>query len=105
MVSSLHRPYFILTSQILPTKVEFCINEWKTGTFVRQNLHEPTLKEKFTMHLKDLIKWDGIAPEVTKNIRQKIFDDLRFVRANPRAHLPPLLTSIFFTVRLRPQRT
>jgi len=61
------------------TEVEFCLDEWKTGTFVRQNLHEPSLKEKFSAHLKDVIKWDSIAPAVTKNIRQKIFDDLRYV--------------------------
>jgi len=61
------------------TKIEFCLNEWKTGIFVRQNLHEPSLKEKFSGHLKDVIKWDGLAPDVTKNIRQKIYDDLRYI--------------------------
>ena len=60
-------------------KIEFCLNEWKTGTFIRQKLHEPTLKDKFSGHLKDMIKWDSLTPEVTRNIRQKIFDDLRYV--------------------------
>ena len=61
-------------------KIEFCLNEWKTGTFVRQKLHEPSLKEKFSGHLDNVIKWDSLAPDVTKNIRQKIFDDLQCVR-------------------------
>lgn len=63
------------------TQTEFCLTEWKTGTFVSQKLPEPSLKETFSGHLKDVIRWDCLAPDVTKNIRQKIFDDLRCVQA------------------------
>ena len=60
-------------------KIESCLNKWKTGAFVCQKLHEPTLKDKFSGHLKDVIKWDSLTPEVTINIHQKIFDDLWYV--------------------------
>lgn len=68
------------------TKIEFCLNEWETGVFIRQKLHEPTINTSFSRHLKDVIKWDGLAPDVTKNIRQKIFTDLRCVNTTPQAH-------------------
>jgi hypothetical protein len=61
-------------------KIEFCLNEWKTGALVRQKLHEPTLRDKFSGYLKTAIQWDSLAPTVTKKIRQKIFDNLRYVR-------------------------
>ena len=59
------------------SEIKFCLSEWETGTFVSQKLHEPTLKEKFIRHLKDVVKWDSLLPNVTKKIRQKMFDDLR----------------------------
>ena len=75
-------------------KIEFCLNEWKTGVLVRQNLHEPILKEKYSGHLRDVLKWDGLEPVVTKNIRQKIFDDLRYAQVKFSIYLILLLTLI-----------
>jgi hypothetical protein len=66
------------------SQIEFCLDEWKTGVSVNQKLHEPNLKEKYSGHLKDVIKWDGLAPDVTQRIRRKFFDDLRYVRRCPR---------------------
>lgn len=83
------------------TKVEFCLTEWKTGTFAHQNLHESSLKERFSSHLKDMIKWDGLAPEVTKNICQKIFDDLRCVKMMH--HVYTLVSNTYPTVPSRAQ--
>ena len=75
-------------------KIEFCLGKWNTGVLVRQKLHEPSLKEKFAGHLRDVIKWDGIAPEVTKNIRQKIFANLRYAQVMLHIWLTQLLTPI-----------
>ena len=60
-------------------KIEFCLNEWKTGGFVSNKLQESSLKKKFSDHLQSVVSWDGLNPEVTRRIRQKIFNDLQYV--------------------------
>ena len=78
MVSSLHFRHLGLSSHVR-NKIEFCLNEWITGVFVSDKLQESSLKKKFSGHLKSVFSWDGLNPEVTRKIRQKIFDDLRWV--------------------------
>ena len=75
MVSSHYRcPVFASHAH---NKIEFCLNEWKTGAFVRDKLRESNLKKSFSDHLKTVFSWDGLNPEVTGRIRQKILNDLR----------------------------
>jgi len=57
-------------------KIEFCLNEWKTGMFVDDKLQESSLKKKFSDHLQSVVSWNELNPEVTKKIRQKIFNNL-----------------------------
>jgi hypothetical protein len=61
-------------------KIEFCLKEWETGVFVSKHLNEFDLKKDFSGHLKSVASWDSLVPEVTERIRQKIFDDLRYVQ-------------------------
>ena len=57
-------------------KIDFCLNEWKTGTLVSNKLQESNLKAKFSGYLKNAVSWKELNPKVTGKIRQKIFDDL-----------------------------
>jgi len=47
--------------------------------FVDDKLQESSLKKKFSDHLQSVVSWNELNPEVTKKIRQKIFNDLLYV--------------------------
>ena len=60
-------------------QIQFCLEEWQTGARVQVKLNESDLAVKYQGHLKVVEEWDNMVPEVTRNIRRKIYKDLRCV--------------------------
>lgn len=61
------------------SQIQFCLEEWQTGARVQAKLNESDLAIKYQGHLKVTEEWDNMVPEVTGNIRRKIYKDLRYV--------------------------
>jgi hypothetical protein len=78
MVSPMYHCYLSSVSHV-KNEIEFCLNEWKTGTFASDKLQESSLKKKFSDHLRSVLAWDRLNPKATEKIRQKTFNDLRCV--------------------------
>jgi len=51
--------------------LEFCVNEWVTGTFIQAKFYEKDVVERYRVHLIDTEKWSNANQEVVKNIRRK----------------------------------
>ncbi|KAF7333705.1 hypothetical protein MVEN_02326800 [Mycena venus] len=52
-------------------RLNFCINEWATGSFIQSKFLEKDVGERYCVHLVDTEKWSNTNEEVVKNIRHK----------------------------------
>lgn len=70
-----------MSAELIPhaCQIQFCLEEWETGTRVQAKLNESDLAVKYQGHLKVVEEWNDMVPEVTGNIRRKIYTDLRCV--------------------------
>lgn len=59
---------------MIADKVEFCIEEWSTGQFVKAVFNEKAGEDKFKAHLKDLTEWNEGNSVVIGKIRNKLFE-------------------------------
>lgn len=62
-------------------KVEFCIEEWSTGQFIKAVFNEKAAEDKFKTHLQDLTEWNEGNSVVIGKIRKKLFE--RALCVNP----------------------
>lgn len=53
------------------TAIEFCLEEWSTGTYIQGTLNESEDKGRYMNFLKDVKVWTGANTKVTTNIRKK----------------------------------
>ncbi|KAF7349826.1 hypothetical protein MVEN_01283100 [Mycena venus] len=51
--------------------LEFCVNEWATGSFIQSKFLEKDVGKRYCVHLVDTEKWSNTNEEVVKNIRHK----------------------------------
>ncbi|KAJ6616698.1 hypothetical protein B0H10DRAFT_1725999, partial [Mycena sp. CBHHK59/15] len=51
--------------------LEFCSQEWSTGTFVQAQFFEKNVYESYHIHLADIQKWSALNVTVVENIRRK----------------------------------
>lgn len=81
-----------LFAQLTHVEVEFCINEWSTGLFIKKKGFDKAKNmSRFTAHIERLYEWHSLNPTVINNILQKRYDRMRWVG-------PYLLLTYLFTV-------
>ncbi|KAJ7183396.1 hypothetical protein C8R46DRAFT_1209558 [Mycena filopes] len=49
--------------------LEFCSDEWSTGSFVQAKFTEKAVALRYRAHLSDVEKWNALSPTVVENIR------------------------------------
>ena len=55
-------------------QIEFCIEEWSTGMFVKAKFNEKSNTKCYKAHLADVTKWCNGSPIVVNNIHKKLFN-------------------------------
>ncbi|KAK6977401.1 hypothetical protein R3P38DRAFT_526670 [Favolaschia claudopus] len=70
-------PIPLVTLALIFTVIEFGIQEWSTGQFQQATFDETANKVVYDNHLRDLIDWDSLKPEVTSIILQRMHDEAR----------------------------
>jgi hypothetical protein len=67
-----------LLRQLTWVKVEFCIQEFSTGIFIRNNsFDEAANQPRYMVHLGRLKEWRSINPKVVDKILQRKYDRMR----------------------------
>lgn len=54
--------------------MEFCLEEWRTGVFVKAKFDEAAISESYERHLKGVTDWQRGNPNVVDKIREKFFN-------------------------------
>ncbi|KZP10911.1 hypothetical protein FIBSPDRAFT_962690 [Athelia psychrophila] len=72
--SNYFKPISLVTLAAIFTVVEFCLDEWSTGTFEQAIFNEKAGCECYKGHLESLKKWEAGNPSVIANIRMKLFN-------------------------------
>jgi hypothetical protein len=60
-------------------QLEHFLDEWSTGSQIKENVTESDDKDVYEKHLKRLKNWESVDPVVTKNLRNKLFKRLVYV--------------------------
>ena len=55
-------------------QIEFCIEEWSSGMFVKAEFNEKSNTDRYKAHLADVTKWRNGSPIIVDNIRKKLFN-------------------------------
>jgi hypothetical protein len=74
---------FIFTSflpLLNPVEVEFCIEEWSTGHYLKKSsFEEADNLARYTSHHQKLIEWRSLNPSVVDKMLKKRYDRMRYV--------------------------
>ncbi|KAF8874921.1 hypothetical protein BD779DRAFT_1476306 [Infundibulicybe gibba] len=70
-------PITVANLAIIFTTIEFCIQEWSTGTYIQGTLNEDRDKSRYHVFVCRLTEWDSLKPQVTLKIRRKLHDRSR----------------------------
>ena len=55
-------------------QIEFCIEEWSSGMFVKAEFNEKSNTDHYKAHLVDITKWCDGSPIIVDNICKKLFN-------------------------------
>jgi hypothetical protein len=55
-------------------QIQFCIEEWSTGMFIKAEFNEKDNADRYKAHLADLTIWHNGNPKVIDNICKKLFN-------------------------------
>ncbi|KAJ7053462.1 hypothetical protein C8F01DRAFT_1260450 [Mycena amicta] len=70
-------PISFQTLALVYTMIQFCIEEWKTGTCVKHDFDEKTVAPKYFAMLSDVMEWDSVDPGFSHKLRTKWAKSLR----------------------------
>ncbi|KAJ7091029.1 hypothetical protein C8R44DRAFT_750776 [Mycena epipterygia] len=51
--------------------LEFCVNEWSTGSFIQATFFEKDVLERYLVHVADAERWSNMNKVVVENIRRR----------------------------------
>ncbi|KAF8197616.1 hypothetical protein BJ912DRAFT_822601, partial [Pholiota molesta] len=71
--STLFNPIPLETMALVMTILDFCIEEWATGRFVKGKLWESGVIERHKVFRKDLEEWQELNPVAVTGIRKKMY--------------------------------
>ena len=55
-------------------QMEFCLEEWQTGVFIKAKFDESTINESYRAHLKGVSDWQKGNLSVVDKIHEKFFN-------------------------------
>ncbi|KAJ6527884.1 hypothetical protein DFH09DRAFT_1327987 [Mycena vulgaris] len=71
LFSAYFDPISLFSLALDMTALEFCANEWSTGSFIKAKFYEKEVSSMYRVHLADAERWSDLKPGVVENIRRK----------------------------------
>jgi hypothetical protein len=69
-----------LLAQLTHVEVEFCIEEWSTGIFIKNpSFDEAENLPRYMVHLEKLVEWCSLNPKVVDKILQKKYNRMQCI--------------------------